>query len=62
MAINDLKVTESDKEGKLVQELSDTPSADGVSAAELKERFEKRLIDRFKSFNVIELHGGSRRK
>lgn len=28
----------------------------------LKERFEQRLVDRFKSFNVIELHGGSRRK
>ena len=33
-----------------------------LTVRELKERFEKRLIDRFKSFNVIELHGGSRRK
>lgn len=29
---------------------------------DLKNRFEGRLIDRFKSFNVIELRGGSRRK
>lgn len=29
---------------------------------DLKQRFEARLIDRFKSFNVIELHGPSRRK
>ncbi len=27
-----------------------------------KSRFEDRLVDRFKSFNVIELHGESRRK
>ena len=33
-----------------------------LTVKELKERFEARLIDRFKSFNVIELHGGSRRK
>lgn len=33
-----------------------------LTVTELKERFESRLIDRFKSFNVIELHGGSRRK
>ncbi len=33
-----------------------------LTVKELKERFETRLIDRFKSFNVIELHGGSRRK
>lgn len=33
-----------------------------LTVKELKERFESRLIDRFKSFNVIELHGGSRRK
>lgn len=32
----------------------------GVKA--LKNRFEERLIDRFKSFNVIVLEGGSRRK
>lgn len=32
-----------------------------LTVRELKERFEARLIDRFKSFNVIELHGGSRR-
>ncbi len=33
-----------------------------LSVKDLKERFEGRLVDRFKSFNVIELHGGSRRK
>jgi len=33
-----------------------------LSVNDLKKRFEGRLIDRFKSFNVIELHGGSRRK
>lgn len=33
-----------------------------LTVKELKERFEARLIDRFKSFNIIELHGGSRRK
>lgn len=32
-----------------------------LTVKDLKERFEGRLIDRFKSFNVIELHGGSRR-
>lgn len=33
-----------------------------LNVKDLKERFEGRLVDRFKSFNVIELHGGSRRK
>lgn len=33
-----------------------------LSVKELKSRFEGRLVDRFKSFNVIELRGGSRRK
>lgn len=33
-----------------------------LSVKELKNRFESRLVDRFKSFNVIELRGGSRRK
>lgn len=33
-----------------------------LSVKDLKTRFEGRLVDRFKSFNVIELHGGSRRK
>ena len=33
-----------------------------LSVKDLKERFEDRLVDRFKSFNVIELRGGSRRK
>ena len=32
-----------------------------MTVKELKQRFEARLVDRFKSFNVIELHGGSRR-
>lgn len=53
MAINDLKVTESDKEGKLVQELSDTPSADGVSAAELKERFDALGVLLTNRFNAL---------
>lgn len=33
-----------------------------LNVKDLKERFEERLIDRFKSFNVIELTGASRRK
>lgn len=33
-----------------------------LTVKQLKQRFEGRLVDRFKSFNVIELHGGSRRK
>lgn len=33
-----------------------------LAVKDLKARFEQRLVDRFKSFNVIELHGGSRRK
>ncbi|ROS80514.1 ATP-binding protein, partial [Muribaculaceae bacterium Isolate-039 (Harlan)] len=33
-----------------------------LTVKDLKSRFEKRLVDRFKSFNVIELRGGSRRK
>lgn len=33
-----------------------------LSVKELKARFEARLIDRFKSFNVIELGGHSRRR
>lgn len=33
-----------------------------LNVGELKKRFEGRLVDRFKSFNVIELRGGSRRK
>lgn len=33
-----------------------------LTVADLKSRFEDRLVDRFKSFNVIELHGESRRK
>ena len=33
-----------------------------LNVKDLKERFEERLIDRFKSFNVIELKGASRRK
>ena len=32
-----------------------------LTVRELKTRFEGRLVDRFKSFNVIELRGGSRR-
>ena len=32
-----------------------------LSVKDLKKRFEERLVDRFKSFNVIELRGGSRR-
>lgn len=33
-----------------------------LTVKDLKERFENRLVERFKSFNVIELRGGSRRK
>jgi tRNA A37 threonylcarbamoyladenosine biosynthesis protein TsaE len=33
-----------------------------LCVSDLKKRFEGRLMDRFKSFNIIELHGGSRRK
>ena len=33
-----------------------------MTVKDFKSRFEDRLADRFKSFNVIELHGGSRRK
>lgn len=33
-----------------------------LTVKELKKRFEGRLQDRFKAFNVIELHGGSRRR
>ena len=33
-----------------------------MNVKEFKNRFEIRLADRFKSFNVIELRGGSRRK
>lgn len=33
-----------------------------LTVNDLRERFEDRLVDRFKSFNVIELRGGSRRK
>lgn len=33
-----------------------------MTVKEFKSRFEVRLADRFKSFNVIELRGGSRRK
>ena len=33
-----------------------------LNVKDLKERFEERLIDRFKSFNVIELKGASRRR
>lgn len=33
-----------------------------LTVKDLKERFEARLMDRFKSFNILELHGGSRRK
>ena len=33
-----------------------------LTVKDLKERFEDRLVDRFKSFNVIELRGSSRRK
>lgn len=33
-----------------------------LNVGDLKKRFEERLVDRFKSFNVIELKGGSRRK
>lgn len=33
-----------------------------LNVKDLKERFEERLIDRFKSFNVIELKGTSRRR
>lgn len=33
-----------------------------LTVRDLKNRFEGRLVDRFKSFNVIELKGGSRRK
>lgn len=33
-----------------------------LTVKDFKERFEERLVDRFKSFNVIELHGDSRRK
>lgn len=33
-----------------------------LNVEELEKRFDSRLVDRFKTFNVIELHGGSRRK
>lgn len=33
-----------------------------LDVEDLQTRFEDRLVDRFKSFNVIELHGKSRRK
>ncbi len=33
-----------------------------LTVKDLKSRFEDRLVDRFKSFNVLELHGESRRK
>ena len=33
-----------------------------LSVKQFKQRFEERLVDRFKSFNVITLTGGSRRK
>ena len=33
-----------------------------LTVEDLKNRFEGRLIDRFKTFNVIALTGGSRRK
>lgn len=33
-----------------------------LNVGDLKKRFEGRLMDRFKSFNIVELRGGSRRK
>lgn len=33
-----------------------------LSVSELKSRFDSRLVDRFRCFNVLELHGASRRK
>lgn len=33
-----------------------------LSVRDLKQRFEARIVDRFKSFNVLELRGPSRRK
>lgn len=33
-----------------------------LGVSDLKNRFDGRLTDRFKSFNVLELHGGSRRR
>lgn len=40
ISINDYKITAGDIEGKRVSELSDKPSADGLSADELKSRFD----------------------
>ena len=35
---------------------------DNLNVSDFKTRFEDRLVDRFKSFNVIVLNGKSRRK
>ena len=40
MAINTLKITDSDTAGKTISSLSDTPSADGMSAESLKAQFD----------------------
>lgn len=40
MAIKDLKITDSETEGKTIAALSDTPSKSGMSAAALKARFD----------------------
>ena len=40
MAINTLKITSSDTAGKTISSLSDTPSADGMSAEALKAQFD----------------------
>lgn len=55
MSISDYKVTKQDTEGKMISELSDRPSADGLSAEELKQRFDalsNLLVERLNS--VIE--------
>ena len=52
ISINDLKITAKDIEGKTVSSLSDKPSADGMSAEDLKGRFDalsNLLIARFNS-------------
>ena len=40
MALNDLKLTNADFNGKLVKELPDAPSEGGIGASELKARFD----------------------
>ena len=40
MALTEYKFAESDFSGKKIADLSDTPSSDGMTAADLKERFD----------------------